>query len=78
MNILIKYWVAWNFLAQASRVEAELKANYPDSNIELIEGCGGIFDVECNGKLIYSKQNIEGQRFPNEGEITKLIKQEMG
>jgi selT/selW/selH-like putative selenoprotein len=59
-------------------VEAELKANYPDANIELIEGSGGIFDVECNGKLIYSKQNIEGQRFPNAGEIAKLIKQEMG
>jgi selT/selW/selH-like putative selenoprotein len=59
-------------------VEAELKRNFPDSNIELIEGSGGIFDVECNGKLIYSKQNIEGQRFPNAGEITKLIEQEMG
>jgi selT/selW/selH-like putative selenoprotein len=59
-------------------VEAELKANYPDSNIKLIEGGGGIFDVTCNGKVIYSKQNIEGKRFPNEGEITKLIEQERG
>jgi len=55
-------------------VEAELKANYPDSNIKLIEGGGGVFDVKCNGKLIFSKQNIEGHRFPKEGEITKLIK----
>jgi selT/selW/selH-like putative selenoprotein len=59
-------------------VEAELKAHYSDANIELIEGSGGIFDVECNGKSIYSKQNSEGQRFPNAGEIAKLIKQEMG
>jgi selT/selW/selH-like putative selenoprotein len=59
-------------------VEAELKANYPDSNIELIEGGGGIFNVKYNGKLIYSKQNIKGQRFPDEGEITGLIKQEIG
>ena len=59
-------------------MEAELKANYPDSNIKLIKGDGGIFDVKCNGKLIYSKQNIEGRRFPNEGEITTLIKQETG
>ena len=58
-------------------MEAELKANYPDSNIKLIEGGGGIFDVKCNGKLIYSKQNVEGRRFPNEGEIARLIKQEM-
>jgi len=78
MNISIEYCVPWNFLPQASRVEAELKAKYPDSKIKLIEGGGGIFDVKCDGKLIYYKQNIEGQRFPNEGEITKLIEQEMG
>jgi len=77
MNIFIEYCVAWNFLPQASRVEAELKANCPDSNVKLIDGGGGIFDVKCNGKLIYSKQNIEGQRFPDEGEITKLIEQAM-
>jgi len=59
-------------------VEAEVKALYPASNIKLIEGGGGIFDIKYNGKLIYSKQNIEGQRFPNEGEIIKLIEQEMG
>jgi predicted Rdx family selenoprotein len=59
-------------------VEAELRAQYPDSKILLVEGGGGIFDVKCDGKLIYSKQNIEGRRFPNAGEIAKLIKQEMG
>ena len=56
-------------------MEAELKANYPGSNIKLIEGSGGVFDVKCNGKLIFSKHKIAGQRFPKEGEITGLIKQ---
>jgi selT/selW/selH-like putative selenoprotein len=55
-------------------VEAELKADYPDSKIQLIKGSGGIFDVKFNGKLIFSKQNIKGQRFPEKGEITQLIK----
>ncbi|MBA4416667.1 MAG: hypothetical protein C0392_01960 [Syntrophus sp. (in: bacteria)] len=54
-----------------------MRVDYPDSTIKLIKGSGGIFDVTCNGKLIYSKQNIEGQRFPNDGEIARLIKQEM-
>jgi selT/selW/selH-like putative selenoprotein len=58
-------------------VEAELKVSYPDSKVELIKGSGGIFDVKWNGKLIYSKQNIKGQRFPNEGEISQLIKKEI-
>jgi selT/selW/selH-like putative selenoprotein len=59
-------------------VEAELKANYPDSIIELIKGAGGVFDVKCDGTLIYSKQNTEGRRFPQEGEVTRLIKEKVG
>jgi selT/selW/selH-like putative selenoprotein len=55
-------------------VEAELKANLPEAKIRLIEGKGGIFDVKCNGKLIFSRHKVEGQRFPEEGEITRMIK----
>ncbi|OPY71343.1 MAG: Rdx family protein [Syntrophorhabdus sp. PtaU1.Bin050] len=59
-------------------MEAELKAAYPDSHIELIRGDGGIFDVKCDGISIYSKHNTKEQRFPNEGEIAKLIKEKVG
>jgi selenoprotein W-related protein len=59
-------------------VEVEVKANYPNAKIQLIQGGGGIFDVNINGKLIYSKRNMESPRFPNEGEISKIIKKEMG
>jgi selT/selW/selH-like putative selenoprotein len=59
-------------------VEAELKASYPDSEVTLVRSGGGIFDVKCDGKLIYSKHNAAGQRFPNTGEITTLIKEKMG
>jgi selT/selW/selH-like putative selenoprotein len=59
-------------------VEAELKASYPDSNIRLIRGGGGIFDVKCNGVLVYSKQNSKGQRFPAKGEISRLIREKAG
>jgi predicted Rdx family selenoprotein len=59
-------------------VEAELKEVYPDSVIELIKGGGGIFDVKCNDILIFSRQNVEGRRFPKKGEISKLIKEKVG
>jgi predicted Rdx family selenoprotein len=58
-------------------VEAELRADYPDSVIELIKGSGGIFDVMSDGKVIYSKHRTEGQQFPNAGEVSKLIKREI-
>lgn len=59
-------------------MEKELKVNYPDAKIKLIKSDGGIFDVKCDNKLIYSKQQVEGQRFPNEGEISRQIKREIG
>jgi hypothetical protein len=54
-------------------VEAELKEKHPDSRIKLIKGSGGIFDVKCNDKLIYSMLNAKDQRFPYDGEISRLI-----
>ena len=58
-------------------MEAELKASYPDSKIQLKEGSAGIFDVKCDGTLVYSKKAIQGQRFPHEGEVAKLIKEKI-
>lgn len=38
----------------------------------MIEGSGGIFEVKVDGKRIFSKD--ETGRFPNPGEVTKLLK----
>jgi selT/selW/selH-like putative selenoprotein len=57
-------------------VEAELKANYSDADVKLIKGHGGIFEVKCNGKLIFTKKTVA--RFPNDGEIAALVKKESG
>jgi selT/selW/selH-like putative selenoprotein len=54
-------------------VEAEIRKDFPEAKIKLVEGGGGIFDVTCDGTLIFSKQKIEGQRFPEEGEVARLI-----
>lgn len=43
------------------------------SSPQLIAGSGGVFDVQCDGKLIFSKSRIS--RFPKEGELAALIKQ---
>ncbi len=50
---------------------AELKEKF-GADVELIRGDNGIFDVEVDGKLIFSK--YEKGRFPNPGEIEALIK----
>ena len=57
----------------------ELRNNSKDVNIELIKGSSGVFDVMLMGdsydtadRLVFSK-HIK-RRFPDEGEITKLLK----
>jgi len=40
--------------------------------VKLIEGGQGIFDVKIDGQLVFSK--YETGRFPEPGEITKLMK----
>ena len=40
---------------------------------ELIEGDKGIFDVEADGELIYSKYRTG--RFPRQGELAKALRE---
>jgi len=42
---------------------------------ELIPGSGGEFEVEYGGKLVFSKRKLG--RFPNGGEVTRLIQDSM-
>ena len=47
------------------------------AEIALIPGSGGVFRVECNGTLIFSKKD-EGNRFPEYGEISTRIAERRG
>ena len=57
-------------MPEAERVSVELKSNKV-SQVELIEGYRGVFDVEINGKPVFSKYKIG--RFPKQGELSSLI-----
>jgi selenoprotein W-related protein len=48
-----------------------LKKNF-GVDADLVPGSGGVFDVEVDGKLVYSKHQTG--RFPEPGEVTKLMK----
>lgn len=52
---------------------AELREKYGSqiAEIELVEGSGGVFEVMCDGSLVYSK--AETGRFPQYAEIPMLI-----
>ena len=71
MKLSIEYCSAWNYLPQASSLEAELKQNFPNMEISLISSGGGVFEIVLDGKLIFSKKAIN--RFPEKGEILRII-----
>jgi selenoprotein W-related protein len=39
----------------------------------LIRSSGGVFEVEADGRLVFSKKKLG--RFPDDGEIVALVKQ---
>ena len=69
MKATITYCVMWNYLPDAERVSAELKSK--GIKAELIKGSNGVFDVDIDGKIVYSKHTTG--RFPNRGELLILI-----
>ncbi len=55
-------------------MEAELRSGIPGVEVELIEGDGGVFDVRYDDELIFSKKKTKENRFPEDGEISRLVK----
>jgi len=60
-------------LPQATGLVAELKAKFGEASIseELVEGDKGIFDVEVDGNLVFSKG--QAGRFPTYQEVPIAI-----
>ena len=71
MKIKIFYCVVWNYQTRAVGLAAELKKDYGLES-ELISGERGDFEVTVDGTKIFSKQKM--LRFPESGEISKIIK----
>jgi len=51
-------------------VSAEI-SDATDLVAKLVAGSGGVFDIRCDGKLVFSK--FSERRFPAPGEILQLI-----
>ena len=69
MKSTITYCVMWNYLPDAERVSDELKSK--GIKVDLIKGSNGVFDVDIDEKIVYSKHTTG--RFPNRGKLLMLI-----
>jgi selenoprotein W-related protein len=54
-------------------VAAEVREQYPEATVRLIESSGGVFEVQVDGKLVFSKKAIGRHAEP--GEVVRLIQQ---
>ena len=70
-KISIEYCVEWNYLPKAASLADAIEAEYgikPD----LIKSGGGVFEVEVDGDLVFSKK--AQFRFPENQEIINILK----
>lgn len=72
MNVSIKYCTSWGYYSQALRLREELQNKF-NADVEIIEGSGGVFEVDMNGNNIFSKKELG--RFPNDNEVIDLIEE---
>lgn len=75
--ISIEYCTAWGYLAKAVALSEEVLNEYKNSitKLELLPSSGGVFEISFNDKLIFSKKELE--RYPENGEILKLLEEKI-
>ncbi len=71
MQVSIEYCGMWNYYPKASSLKADLEKEFSDISIKLIEGKNGVFEVEKDGNLIFSKKKVG--RFPEHEEIFEKL-----
>lgn len=73
MRFTIEYCTSWGYRPKAMDLADKLLGKYKNdiSSLELIPSSGGVFEVNKDGSLIFSKK--EKGRFPEENEIITTI-----
>jgi selenoprotein W-related protein len=51
---------------------AEIRSAFPDAEVRLIESSGGVFEVEVDGRPVFSKKALKRHATP--GEVLRLIR----
>jgi selenoprotein W-related protein len=57
-------------------LEAEIREEFADASVRLIESSGGVFEVTVDGDLVYSKKAIGRHAQP--GEVLQLVRARRG
>jgi selenoprotein W-related protein len=70
---MIEYCIVCNYEPRAAALAAEIRKAYPQAESRLIQAAGGVFEVEVDGRKVFSKKALGRHAEP--GEILTLIAQ---
>jgi len=78
MEIKLEFCVVWNYTPRAVGTIEDVLEIYGNkvTSINLIPSGGGVFEFHLNEKLLFSKKELG--RHSDDGEILKLIEEEVG
>lgn len=73
-RIEIQYCRQCRWLLRAAWLAQELLTTFDEElgEVALVPGTGGIFEIRCDGELIYSRK--EEGRFPEAKEVKQLVR----
>ena len=76
-KISIEYCTSWGYLNRAVSLAAKLlnENKKSISELTLIPSSGGVFEVELDSEVIFSKKELE--RYPEENEIEELVQERL-
>ena len=73
MRVMIEYCLVCNYEPRAAALAAEIRKAYPQAEARLIQAAGGVFEVEMDGRVLFSKKALGRHAAP--GEVLTLIAQ---
>jgi len=53
-------------------LEAEIRHEFPNAEVRLVESSGGVFEVTADGTLVFSKRELG--RHAHAGEVMALLR----
>lgn len=71
MRVVIEYCVVCNYEPRAAGLAAEIRQGFPQADVKLIQSSGGVFEVDVDGRKVFSKKTLGRHAEP--GEILRLI-----
>jgi selenoprotein W-related protein len=73
MRVTIEFCVVCNYEPRAAGLAAEIRRAFPDAEVKLIESSGGTFEVEMDGRQVFSKKTLK--RHADQGEVVRLLQE---